>query len=751
MIDLIFSFIHCLTTSSIGDDLPPLHVDGALIYEGGRLLQDGGAKSPTCNAIGLKDTCCLTLTFLTMPYMLTMFLIIKCKPCFSLISVTMLLLASILLFYLALIDFLQCVVALCILAVLQTLGTFVYILRRRCLYGSGFLDEQQDDRESPVARLLGGVLTQARREGGDGPLDISAGIRGGFNRDPEAANSGVIYGEARSRGTSSPSPNARRSGGGRRESFEGGRSSAMSRLGPSRSMGEIFDDISMDVGDALAARRASKSGPDPNDKNDPHNWSLDQLKAYLISTLPPGGKTGKDTDAIKIIENGAREYLVKRTCDVMGRKYREPTDDDNSMPSSREGNGVEVELNGMDEEIRPGVYVEDSDGRMLAGGGGKRAAIDSPESPLQREPTREGSRGKRGNGENPSSYDESFARKMFRGRRLKKLFPHLYDEDAINDNDTATSTSEWTASSPGSVFEAAKSKPGRERGYSSPDLRRSSSPPNPRQPKGDRAGPEVWASPEAVKPPQRRSSSSSGSRASFSSTASPAGSAASSSQQQQQQADGWGADQRAAANANDDDDDVAPKASPRQTTRSPRHSRARSNTFNGSTAQQRSQQQQQPSPPRRSRSDADDRARRMRRQEEEDEKVRQRRERRSKRAAEKAAALAAEANSMDDVRNAASKRVEAWSSEKDFFKMLSTLDAFEGLSLSKGIGTSRTLAPGAPVAAIKKAFHRASLSLHPDRLVGLADDRRAEAEEIFKVLSAAYEQATEKAKAELEA
>ena len=131
--------------------------------------------------------------------------------------------------------------------------------------------------------------------------------------------------------------------------------------------------------------------------------------------------------------------------------------------------------------------------------------------------------------------------------------------------------------------------------------------------------------------------------------------------------------------------------------------------------------------------------------------MRQRRERRSKRAAEKAAALAAEANSMDDVRNAASKRVEAWASEKDFFQMLSTLDAFEGLSLSKGIGTSRTLAPGAPVAAIKKAFHRASLSLHPDRLVGLADDRRAEAEEIFKVLSAAYEQATEKAKAELEA
>ena len=77
--------------------------------------------------------------------------------------------------------------------------------------------------------------------------------------------------------------------------------------------------------------------------------------------------------------------------------------------------------------------------------------------------------------------------------------------------------------------------------------------------------------------------------------------------------------------------------------------------------------------------------------------------------------------------------------------MLSTLDAFDGLSLHKGIGTSRDLTAGAPVAAIKKAFHRASLSLHPDRLVGLNTPRRSDAEEIFKVLSAAYDQARERA------
>ena len=67
------------------------------------------------------------------------------------------------------------------------------------------------------------------------------------------------------------------------------------------------------------------------------------------------------------------------------------------------------------------------------------------------------------------------------------------------------------------------------------------------------------------------------------------------------------------------------------------------------------------------------------------------------------------------------------------------MDIFDGLSLHKMVGTSRELQPGSPPAALKKAFHRASLSLHPDRLGSLPTARRHEAEEIFKVLSAAYE------------
>ena len=117
------------------------------------------------------------------------------------------------------------------------------------------------------------------------------------------------------------------------------------------------------------------------------------------------------------------------------------------------------------------------------------------------------------------------------------------------------------------------------------------------------------------------------------------------------------------------------------------------------------------------------------------------------RAASKKAHAAAAAAAGEDAKAAAARRVEEWSGGKDFFALLGSLDAFDGLSLHKGIGTSRDLAPGAPLAAIKKAFHRASLSLHPDRLVGLSSTRRCEAEEIFKVLSAAYDEASQKAKA----
>ena len=61
--------------------MPPAccHGVSALFWaeHAGRALQSSqneGGNSQTCNAIGLGDTCCLTLTMLTMPFMLTFFL-----------------------------------------------------------------------------------------------------------------------------------------------------------------------------------------------------------------------------------------------------------------------------------------------------------------------------------------------------------------------------------------------------------------------------------------------------------------------------------------------------------------------------------------------------------------------------------------------------------------------------------------------------------------------------------------------------
>ena len=96
--------------------------------------------------------------------------------------------------------------------------------------------------------------------------------------------------------------------------------------------------------------------------------------------------------------------------------------------------------------------------------------------------------------------------------------------------------------------------------------------------------------------------------------------------------------------------------------------------------------------------------------------------------------MVAAADSLDQKR-----RVAAWSHGKGFVELFNTLGEFEQLR-QKG---SPPLRHDADAAALKKAYHRASLSLHPDRLQGLSTARRAEAEEVFKVLSAAYATAKE--------
>ena len=93
-----------------------------------------------------------------------------------------------------------------------------------------------------------------------------------------------------------------------------------------------------------------------------------------------------------------------------------------------------------------------------------------------------------------------------------------------------------------------------------------------------------------------------------------------------------------------------------------------------------------------------------------------------------------------EARGGAARRVTAWAAGKDVYAMLGTLREFAYLELRDDVPLRR----GASQAALKKAFHRASLSLHPDRIQhsNLSASRKAEAEELFKALSAAYDQAT---------
>ena len=89
---------------------------------------------------------------------------------------------------------------------------------------------------------------------------------------------------------------------------------------------------------------------------------------------------------------------------------------------------------------------------------------------------------------------------------------------------------------------------------------------------------------------------------------------------------------------------------------------------------------------------------------------------------------------------AAVRRVSTWAAGKDVYGLLGSL---KDLGLS-GVKGGDALQPGASSTALKKAFHRASLSLHPDRLQGadMTPQKKAEAEEVFKALSSAYDAAT---------
>ena len=88
---------------------------------------------------------------------------------------------------------------------------------------------------------------------------------------------------------------------------------------------------------------------------------------------------------------------------------------------------------------------------------------------------------------------------------------------------------------------------------------------------------------------------------------------------------------------------------------------------------------------------------------------------------------------------ASAKRVAQWSCGKNFVSMVNTLrDAFEPAQPLAGLATVGLLTDASSNAELKKAFFKASKVLHPDKVRALPAVQRAEAEEVFKALSAAY-------------
>lgn len=266
------------------------HLGRALQGSGQADASDDEEDSPTCQAANLGRACCLTFTFTLMPFMLTMFLIIRCNPKFALISVALLGSSTWSLGRLMIVEYLRCVIALFIMCFLQFVATVAYLMRRYLRFGpAGWLAIQDEDRENPMARMVGNILGQAARNGQVTPgSGITAAIR------EARGESGSVS------STTDPSalpryPSA--DGGGdspalRRSRNGGSPQMRVPRASLSDYFGDLRDELSAKFDEAKENRHSRGGSGGADDANDPHHWSLAQLRAYLASTNFASGEAG---------------------------------------------------------------------------------------------------------------------------------------------------------------------------------------------------------------------------------------------------------------------------------------------------------------------------------------------------------------------------------------------------------------------------------------------------------------------------
>ena len=466
---------------------------------------------------------------------------------------------------------------------------------------------------------------------------------------------------------------------------------------------------------------------DPKDMNDPHNWSMPALTAYLQSTAPAGKPGAKEQASA-----GSRQVLIRRCCELMGRPYFPPRESDDDLEAARgaaRGHPApSPPLNAASPPPSPqraavaeaahanssgwpnaeeaaakagGCGGMGSGGGMCGGGmGGGRMGARSIGDAASASSFKRRQMGDWRGDAPPSSYDESFQRRLFRRKRMQRLFPFLDESAESFKGGGATQTGGGGSPAQTDSSDSSSRRRPAARGSAASVLGG-----------GGGGGADGWA---------RETRGSRGREQ-----------ARQRSQQQSQSSSSGGGGIGAAADG-----------SPRRRSRPD----ASSADGAGPDAQATPTREEREEAARERRSRREATAGRAEERRKEGEQRRSRQQRASGKSSSAAApASSASSSSAADVKADAAKRVEVWAKDKDFFAMLSTLDAFPDLNLSKGVGTSRGLERGAAPAATKKAFHRASLSLHPDRLICLGTPRRAEAEEIFKVLSSAFEEERKRA------